>query len=42
MGSFFSSLVPKNINSLLTEREWRTGNYRPGIVAGTNRAQGDP
>ena len=31
-----------NITSLPTERERRTGEYLPEVVAGTDRAQDDP
>ena len=31
-----------NITSLPTERKRRTGEYLPEVVAGTDRAQGDP
>ena len=34
--------LPRNINSLPTERERRTGEYLPEVVAGTDGAQGDP
>ena len=34
--------LPRNINSLPTERERRIGKYLPEVVAGTDRAQGDP
>ena len=35
-------LLPRNINSLPTERERRTGEYLPEVVVGTDRAQVHP